>query len=113
MDKLRVIYDGKCGFCKDSVAKLKSMDWRGALVFEPSFEGDLKEMKLVDGLVTYGGFDAFRRLCLVLPLLYPFVLFVYLPGVSIIGRWCYAFIANRRYLFGKNQCADNHCHRKT
>ncbi len=98
---IKVIYDGKCGFCQASVDKLKFMDWFKRLTYEPTFE-PLTEMKVIDNDKTYGGFDAFRRLCWYLPLLYPALLLVYLPGIAIIGRRCYAIIAKRRYFLHRN-----------
>ncbi len=107
--QLKVIYDGNCGFCRSSVAKLKAMDWFGRLTYDPFFE-HLSEVKVVEGDKTYGGFDAFRRLCFVVPLLYPLLVFVYLPGAAFIGRRVYAFIADHRYLLHRSKmCKDNQC----
>jgi len=102
--KFKVIYDGDCVFCKASVARLKVMDLWGHLACEPMREA-LSEIKLSDGQDTWGGFDAFRRMCRLLPMLYPMLLFVYLPGACAIGRWCYARIARNR------RCLGNRCDR--
>ncbi len=96
--KFKIIYDGKCGFCWGSVARLKVMDLWGHLTYEPT-ERPISEVKLVDGDKVCGGFAAFRRLCLLLPMLYPMLLLVYLPGASLIGNACYALVAKNRYLF--------------
>ena len=110
--KARVIYDGQCGFCRGAVARLKVADLWGHLIYEPSQEV-LSEMKLVEGEGTLGGFDAFCRLCHLLPMFYPMLLLVYLPGVSWIGRWSYAWIARNRYLLHRaGACADERCFRK-
>ena len=101
--KFEVIYDGQCNFCKASVDRLRVMDLWGHLSYEPAGES-LSEMKLIDASKTYGGFDAFRRLCWLLPMLYPMLLFVYLPGASFIGRFCYGLIAkNRSCLLNKRK----------
>ena len=109
--KFKVIYDGKCGFCRASIDRLKVMDLWGHLTYEPSFDA-LSEMKLADGDKIYGGFEAFRRMCRLLPMLYPVLAFAYLPGAAVIGRWGYALIAKNRYLLHRHQiCADNRCFR--
>ncbi len=108
---MTVLYDGQCGFCRGWVERLKVMDLWGRLSFEPLKE-QASEIKLVDEDKTYGGFEAFRRLCLVLPMLYPFLLLVYLPGATYIGHWSYRLVAQNRYLLHNNTaCADNHCFR--
>ena len=94
---MKIICDGQCGFCQRSVAGLKAMDWFRRLTFEPSYDRGLTEIQLIDGGKVYGGFDAFRRMCLVLPPLYPLIIFVYLPGSRIIGQKVYRLIAKRRY----------------
>ena len=110
--KLKVIYDGKCGFCRASIDRLKVMDLWGHLIYEPSFDV-LGEVKLADGDKIYGGFEAFRRMCWLLPMLYPMLVFAYLPGAAVIGRRGYALIAQNRYLLHRRQiCADNQCFRK-
>lgn len=93
---LTVIYDGQCGFCRASVARLRVMDLFGRLSYRPTEEA-ISEVKLIDGDKVLGGFDAFRRMCFYLPMLYPMLLFVYLPGSTWIGRAAYRFIARRRY----------------
>lgn len=93
---MTVIYDGGCGFCKLWVSRLKRMDFFGKLRFLPMQE-QLSEMKLVVGEKTYGGFQAFRRLTLALPMLYPLILLVYFPGASFIGNIIYRFIAKNRH----------------
>lgn len=94
--KVSIVYDGSCGFCKRSIEKLKVMDLWGRLTCTPSSQA-LDELKLIDMGRVYGGFDAFRRLCHLLPMLYPMLLLVYLPGVAWIGRWCYGCIAANRH----------------
>ncbi len=106
---MTVLYDGKCGFCRRWVLRLQVMDLWGRLSFEP-VENNLSEIKLNDGVTTYGGFDAFRRLCLALPMLYPLVLLVYLPGATWIGRLGYGLVAKNRYLLHRS-CNDQHCTR--
>lgn len=107
--KLRVRYDGDCGFCQASIERLKVMDLWGRLTYEPVM-GELSEVKVVEGERTLGGFDAFRRLCWYLPMLYPFLLIVYLPGAGAVGRALYALVARNRYLLhSRSACAGKAC----
>ncbi len=109
--KVRVIYDGKCGFCRASIARLKVMDLWGHLTYEPGPES-LSEVKVEDEGKVRGGFAGFRRLCWLLPMLYPLLPFVYLPGAGLIGQWCYNLVAKNRYLLHRGHaCQDNRCFR--
>lgn len=109
---LKVLFDGHCGFCAMWVERLKIMDLWGRLSFE-AINQNLSEIKLIDGDVTYGGFEAFRRMCWHLPMLYPFLIVVYLPGATLLGHVAYRLIANNRYLLHHHQsCANNRCFRK-
>ena len=60
----------------------------------------------------YGGFDAFRRICFVMPMLYPVIPVVYFPGMGILGPMVYRMIAQNRYLLHINKtCRNNACFR--
>ncbi len=96
--KVNVLYDGNCGFCQQSVRQLQVMDLLGRLNCQPSLEA-MKEVKLVVGDKIYGGFFAFRRLTLMLPMLYPLAIVFYLPGMGLLGPAVYQLIAKNRYLF--------------
>ncbi|HBR15809.1 MAG TPA: hypothetical protein DD723_09785 [Candidatus Omnitrophica bacterium] len=66
-----------------------------------------------EGNKLYGGFYALRRLCLVLPGLYPLIPFVYIPGMGFIGSFFYRLIAKNRYLFHRHSaCKSNSCFRE-
>jgi predicted DCC family thiol-disulfide oxidoreductase YuxK len=109
--KIKVLYDGECGFCKASVRQLQVMDLFGRLDCQPSQEA-VAEVKLLEGGQIYGGFFAFRRLTLIIPMLYPLAVLAYLPGMGLIGPWVYKIVANNRYLLHHNRaCAGNHCFR--
>ncbi len=93
--KIKVLYDGNCGFCLASVRRLQVMDLLGVLDCQPS-ELAVTEVKLLVGDKTYGGFLAFRRLTLVLPMLYPLIPLMYLPCMGLVGPRVYQLIANNR-----------------
>ena len=121
----QLIYDGHCHFCQDSVRKLKVMDLFGALKYvdlhsvkdltelhpQLTKERAMSQFHLIepDGQL-YGGFDVFRRICFVMPLLYPSILIVYFPGMGLLGPVLYRWVAKNRYLFHRHKtCQTNAC----
>ena len=96
--KADLLYDGDCGFCLQSVRQLQVMDLFGRLNCQPS-PTVISEVKVSVGDKVYGGFFAFRRLTLMLPMLYPLAIIFYLPGMGLIGPLVYRCIAKNRYLF--------------
>lgn len=120
----RLLYDGRCGFCLESVKRLQVVDIFGSLELLDFHTQDISklnpsltqkrcasEMILLepDGRIS-GGFEAFRRLTMRLPLLLWLALFVHLPGASWIGNGVYRWIAQRRYLFHRNPtCITHQC----
>jgi len=124
-DRALLLYDGRCGFCLESVKRLRVLDlfgWADPLDFHAqpdvaklhpdlSPERCRSEMVLLerDGRLS-GGFGAFKRLARRLPLLWPLVPLVYLPGASWVGTRLYRWVAAHRYLLHRNPvCADNQC----
>ncbi|MCB9771110.1 MAG: DUF393 domain-containing protein [Candidatus Omnitrophica bacterium] len=121
----KVVFDGHCQFCCASVEMIKVMDLFGRLTFVDyqtvldfsTLHRDLTKKKghsqlyLIDSHGDlYGGFFAFRRMTLLLPMLYPTLLLVYFPGASILGSLLYRWVAQNRYLFHSNKkCANNAC----
>jgi predicted DCC family thiol-disulfide oxidoreductase YuxK len=120
-----LLYDGQCGFCLSSVAKLRVLDlfgWVDPLDFHA--QPDLarlhpaltpsrcrSEMVLLEpnGLLT-GGFDAFARLARHVPLLWGAALLTRLPGVRWVGRRVYRWVAEHRRLFHRHlACQTNQC----
>jgi len=120
-----LFYDGQCGFCLASVKRLRVLDlfgWADPLDFhsqpdltrlhpELTPERCRGEMVLLEpNGKLFGGFDAFRRLCLRLPLLWGWVLLVSLPGARWAGTKIYRWVARNRYLLHRNPvCATNQC----
>lgn len=108
----RVLYDGGCGFCSRTVAWLARLDWRGRLRFVdfnaewdrlnssyPMLDRDacVNAMHVISprGRIT-AGFDAFRTIAWLVPLLWPIAPLMYVPGVPPVGRSVYRFIARHR-----------------
>jgi len=120
-----LFYDGQCGFCLASVKRLRVLDlfgWADPLDFHaqpdltrlhPELTPERCRGEMV--LLTpngkfFGGFDAFRRLCLRLPLLWGCAPLVYLPGAHWVGTKIYRWVARNRYLLHRNPvCAANQC----
>ena len=54
---------------------------------------------------TYKGFDGFRELAANLPFLWLLLPILYLPGMTPVGRWVYAQIAERRKRCSHKSCS--------
>ena len=123
----RIIYDGHCGFCRQSLNQLKIMDIFD--IFQPVDFHRLNDPTLLHAQLTkktaasqlhlvepdgklFGGFEAFRRMCFSLPMCYPLIPVMYFPGMGVIGPWAYRWVAQNRYLFHANTtCRNNACFR--
>ncbi|MBI3323801.1 MAG: DUF393 domain-containing protein [Candidatus Omnitrophica bacterium] len=120
-----LLYDGRCGFCLASVDRLRILDLFAAIkpvnyheveeltALHPSLSRQRchSRMQLVepDGRLSEG-FLAFRRISLRLPLLWPLVPLVYVPGAVWAGQRVYDWIASHRHLFhSSRQCSTNQC----
>ena len=123
--RARLLYDGRCGFCVESVRKLRALDVFGSVepidfrgiedvsALHPSLTAQRcrSRMQLIEpgGRLTEG-FAAIRRLSLRLPMLWPVAPIVWLPGVGALGGRVYDWIATRRFLIHRNSaCATNQC----
>jgi len=122
----QLLYDGQCGFCLASVQRLQAVDWfhwvrlrdfhrepdLSALHPQLTPERCRSEMVLLEAEHgrLFGGFHAFRRLCVRLPLLRPLLPLVYLPGAAWIGTRVYRWVAEHRYLLHRHPvCQTNQC----
>jgi predicted DCC family thiol-disulfide oxidoreductase YuxK len=106
-----VLYDGKCSFCIRSVEVLSSLDiFRRLKLVDnraaenkklfPGFDKERADRELLvrkNGGGWLGGFDACRFLARYLPLLWPVLPLLYLPGAAVMGRKIYAKVAGNRY----------------
>ncbi|MBL8012987.1 MAG: DUF393 domain-containing protein [Candidatus Omnitrophica bacterium] len=123
----KLLYDGQCGFCLGSVQALKVMDLVSRVEFidfrtlpdlshiHPRLNAAVaaSQIHLVEspeGERIYCGFYAFRRMSLLMPMLYPIALILYFPGVGIWGPVMYSGIARNRYFLHRNKiCNNNAC----
>lgn len=114
--RFTLLFDGSCGLCRRTVAVVAALDVmarveiRDALGEWPQLAARfpmltqaecLASMRAVrsDGK-TYEGFAAYRALAWAIPLWWPLLPLVYLPGVPLVGREIYARIAAGRYVDG-------------
>lgn len=113
-----VVFDGDCGFCQRSIRIGRSLDWLGRMDWRARLEPGLKEKfpqvsgeetqnRMVsirpDGK-TYGGFYAVRDILIQFPLTFLPALFLYVPGVPLVGVPVYKWIAKNRHKFGSQSC---------
>lgn len=107
-----VIYDGGCGLCSRTVAWLHRLDVLGRLRFSdfnaewdrlsrayPSLDraACIASMHVIGpgGGITEG-FDGFRALSWAVPPLWIVLPFLYVPGVPLVGRRVYRYVARHR-----------------
>lgn len=118
-------FDGHCRLCRKGTAILHRLDIFGRIELV-----DFTDEKNIPRLKNYdlaraqtemlfetesgwkGGFHAFRKMALSLPLLWLLVPFLYLPGITPIGEAVYRLVAKNRYLL-LGRCDDSYCEMHT
>ena len=107
--QVQVFYDGDCGLCRrsarvlqrlDILRQLEWVDFRRTRVDVDASRLE-HEMAARSGGRTYFGFSAYRALSWRLPILWPLLPFVYLPGARFVGDAVYRRIA---------ECRSGICH---
>lgn len=117
-----VFFDGMCPICKRSKRTIERLDWLGRFQFADihdrtyaeaelpgvSYADMLKQMyvKRPDGS-HFGGFEAFRAMAPLLPLCWPVVPLMWLPGARFLGSRIYNWVARNRFRYAK--CDDEFC----
>lgn len=108
-----LLYDSYCPLCRRTVGLLSGVDLFKRVEFQSFRTTDFdafntqhgvntnkewadREMLLVRDGKVYGGFDAYRQMSAMMPLLWPLAPFMWLPGVSHLGRAIYQWVAARR-----------------
>jgi predicted DCC family thiol-disulfide oxidoreductase YuxK len=117
-----VLFDGQCRFCQRQVARLRAIDLTKCLQFtslhdesvardfpELSQEALLAEMFVVDrrGIARCGA-TAWRYLSRRLPMLWPLVPVLHVPGSLPLWNWIYRLVARNRYRLA-GPCTDGTC----
>jgi len=119
-----VIFDGDCRFCEGQVRNLRRLDCcanrlsylslHDARVAQRypdlAYDDLMAQMFVVDTQGNrYGGSDAVRYLSRRLPLLWPIMPLLHLPGTAGIWRWGYQQVAQRRYQISGKNCETDAC----
>lgn len=121
--KIQVLYDGLCPLCNRTIRTLGAVDLFTRLEFLDFRRLDLnqynhrhrlaltpeeldREMYVISQGRPYVGYYGYRVLSMALPVLWPFVPMLFLPGVSWVGERIYGYIARNRFTF--LHC-DTHC----
>jgi len=123
MPELTVLYDGACGLCRASVARVRRIDRGGRIelldLHQPSVaarfpqvnrEEAMRLMQAVDsGGKVYSSVDAWAHIGLTLPgwKLLSWLLLV--PGIRFAAGQIYSWIARNRYRWNRELCADGSC----
>lgn len=121
---VNLVWDSQCRFCETWINRFEALNWLHCIRFIGSAEAirnpetidgwtpDIVEramwVKCPDSDTAYEGFDGFRRIAWAIPLLWPVLFFLYLPGVPLVGRMVYGWVAANRYRF---DCQSTVCHR--
>ena len=123
MNKIVVIYDSECAFCRWSVNLMQGWDAHSILRFlpcrSPEREKEFPEIAekecleamqaMFKGGSHKSGFDAIAHIMRRLTgwqKLVGFIM-VYTPGMALVGRAVYRWIAKNRY---KIRCDNDRCH---
>lgn len=125
-----VIYDGQCQFCQSQVRRLAWLDSVGRLwggggrlaylsLHDPQVAARfpdlthdmlMEQMYVVDAQGRrHGGADALRYLSRRLPVLWPAMPILHLPGSARLWRKLYGAIARQRYRWNKPACDGDAC----
>lgn len=122
-DRVTVLFDGSCRFCRGQIAALRRLDMGRGLVFrslhdaevardfpEIPHESLLREMYVVDRLGNArGGAAAIRYLSRKLVLLWPLAVLLHIPGTMPIWQRLYAWVARNRFRIA-GRCEEGTCH---
>jgi predicted DCC family thiol-disulfide oxidoreductase YuxK len=121
--RLQVLYDGLCPLCRRTVRLLACIDLFGRLEFLDFQRLDLdeynrrnmlslarkdlaEEMYVISRGKPDRGFYGYRRMALALPVLWPLVPWLFLPGLSSLGAMVYGYVSRNRL---KLLWCDSHC----
>ncbi|MFG0331051.1 MAG: thiol-disulfide oxidoreductase DCC family protein [Phycisphaerales bacterium] len=106
--KVELFFDGRCGWCRAGARRLEWLDWLDRLELRDYHEIPPAHRPAPFEVFDRGmpvrtrggrlliGFDGVRHALAHTPLGLPAALILYLPGISLIGRLVYGWIARRR-----------------
>ena len=113
--KHRLIYDDECAMCTFQMRMLTWLDWFNVAQLIPASDPqslkiapDLTHEKLMEEIhcvktdeAVLRGARALRFLGMRMPLLIPFSLFMWVPGVIWVAEKVYALISRNRYILSR------------
>lgn len=123
MPDLTILFDGHCALCRASAARVRRFDSRGRVELldlhkpsvsqrYPKIDRDeaMKWMLAVDSKGhIHSGADAWARVGMLLPG-WKFVAWILLvPGIRLLAKKIYAWIARNRYRWNRTVCNDDSC----
>jgi predicted DCC family thiol-disulfide oxidoreductase YuxK len=117
-----VVFDGGCGLCTGTIAVLRRLDVLGRLRFADAgadwiriasaypflnAQSCLTDMHVIvarkqGAFSVETGFDAYRSMAWAVPLAWPLLPLLYVPGVPTVGRRIYRYVASHR---SANSCS--------
>jgi predicted DCC family thiol-disulfide oxidoreductase YuxK len=124
------VYDGRCVICNSTRRVVSALDWRRRVEFLDLHEQAevsrrypwldqvraMGEIHVIDSAdAVFSGYDGVRRLLRELPLGLPLWGLLHLPGMGVVGRRVYRWVARRRYGINRllgvalDPCEDDVC----
>jgi len=123
--QVQALYDGMCPFCRRTVRVLGAMDLFRAVEFLDFRSLNLdeynqkhavkltaaaldKEIFVISHGRVHGGFEGYRVMALRMPAFWPLVPFLFLPGMSMLGKSVYGYVGRNRLALVKceSECND-------
>lgn len=112
---IKVLYDGNCPMCIFQMTMLTWFDWFNQLEFNTIEEvHKIEEAKSIchDDLISsmhcvskdgkiFKGARSIRHIILRIPLLFPFAIILWIPGIIYLAEFVYKIIAKNRLVISK------------
>lgn len=110
-----ILYDDQCPMCTFQMRALSWLDWFDVATLVPMSDPSVGQIAptlkpedlsaaihcLAKNGRIYRGARCIRFVGLRMPLLVPFALFLWFPGVIWVAEKCYAWISRNRYVLSK------------
>ncbi len=123
MADLTVLFDGACGLCRASAARVRRFDRRGRIelldLHDPEASQRYPQVDREKALVwmqavdtqgrVFSGADAWARIGLLLPGWRWIAWALLVPGIRFGAGKIYAWVARNRYRWNREECADGSC----